>query len=283
MFIYTCGAISDRGDVRKENQDSILFRLGEEKRQEAALFVVADGMGGLSYGAQTSQYITGQFGQWWETQLPLIVQDGMDREEDIQELLEQEIWDINQAILAFNQQMNCRSGSTLSLLFLYKNKYFIENLGDSRVYLVRNKTLCQITQDQSLAAQMIQKHHLSEEEAKRSVPKNKLTMCVGMFAVPKSNYYTGEMCAGDCFLLCSDGFYQPLKTGQMKKVLEEAEFNAVEKAEYLRQFIETGKAADNVSAIVVEVKEGNRDENKYFDFLGSSGRCLGSGHGSAYP
>lgn len=264
MFIYTYGAISDRGDIRKENQDSIFVRLGKVEGQDAALFAVADGMGGLSYGAQTSRYITEQFGQWWEEEFPLILRDKMDREEDIQELLEQEIWEINQVILAFNQRMNCRSGSTLSLLLLYQDQYFIENLGDSRIYLLRDGKLEQITQDQTLVTQMMQKYHISEENVCSLIKKNKLTMCVGMFAVPKSNYYSGELHDGDCFLLCSDGFYQMLKKEQMVKVLGEAAFESEEKAEVLRQLMEVGKASDNVSAIVVDIaaKEKEKEENE---------------------
>lgn len=254
MFIYSFGAISDRGDIRKENQDSVLYLSGKIEGQKAALAVVADGMGGLSYGAQTSRYITTQFERWWQEEFPEIIRDGMDREEDLRELLEQEIWEINQSILAFNHRLNCRSGSTLSLLFLYRNNYYIENIGDSRIYLWRNRQLRQLTQDQSLAAEMVQKGQISEEEAQHCAMKNKLTMCMGMFSVPESNFYIGELMKGDCFLLCSDGFYHPLKREQIEKVIGEKELDAVEKVFYLRSLMEAGKAADNVSAIVVEIR-----------------------------
>lgn len=253
MFTYTYGAASDKGDIRKENQDSILLLTGSIEGTEAVLSVIAGGMGGLSYGAQTSQFIIGQFQRWWNEEFPEIVQEHMDRREDIQELLEQEIWEINQAILAFNHQMHCKSGSTLSLMLLYKNQYFIENIGDSRVYLMRGRRLYQLTEDHSLVARMMRHYQLSEEEAKHSVMRNKLTMCMGMFSVPESNYYTGELEEGDCFLLCSDGLYNPLKRSQIERILGEDEFSAAEKAEYLRRMIEPGGASDNVSAIVIQV------------------------------
>lgn len=253
MFTYTYGAVSDKGDIRAENQDSILYLTGSIQGSEAALSVIADGMGGLSFGAQTSQYITGQFKRWWYEEFPDIVREDMDHKEDIQELLEQEIWDINQAILAFNHQMQSKSGSTLSLLLLHKNQYFIENAGDSRVYLLRGQSLYQLTEDHSLVARMMRHYQLSEEEAKHSVMRNKLTMCIGMFSVPETNYYEGKLEEGDCFLLCSDGLYNHLKTSQIERILGEREFDAVEKAEYLRRMIEPGKASDNVSAIVVQI------------------------------
>lgn len=253
MYTYTCGMVSDKGDVRTENQDSILALWGKAEGRNTALFVVADGMGGLSYGAKISRYITEQFQYWWREEFPAIIRENMDREEDIRELLEQEIWDINQSILAFNNRMSCRSGSTLSLLLLYEDRYYIENIGDSRVYLMRDQSLYQLTQDQSVAARLVRQHRMTEEEAQHSTMKNKLTMCMGMFAIPKSNYYAGKLFAGDCFLICSDGFYHPLKKEQMEKVLREPELNAREKAEYLRHLMEPGAARDNVSAIVAEI------------------------------
>ena len=254
MFSYTSGATTDRGDVRTENQDSILLLSGTIKAQAAALFAVADGMGGLSYGAQVSRYITDQFRRWWNEDFPQLIEAGMEGEDDIRELLEQEIWDINQAVLDFKDRMQCRSGSTLSLLLLYKNRYFIENIGDSRVYLARKGRFLQLTSDQSLAAKMVRDHCMTEEEAYHSRMKNILTMCIGMFPVPQSGYRSGELFQGDCFLLCSDGLYHPLGEAKMESVLMECGRSAQEKADLLRQMVGQGNARDNVSAIVAEIK-----------------------------
>lgn len=253
MFTYACGMTTDRGDIRPENQDSILALSGPVSGQTAGLYIVADGMGGLSHGAQVSSYITEQFARWWQEDFPYMVQEHMDHEEEIRELLEQEIWDINQAVLEFNNRMHCRSGSTLSLLLLYRGQYYIENIGDSRIYLLRNRSLKQMTQDQSLVAKLVRECKMTEEEARHSNMKNKLTMCIGMFPVPRSNYYSGKLQEKDCFLLCSDGFYHPAGQAQMEQVLRMDYVDARLKAEYLRQQIQPGKATDNVSAIIVDV------------------------------
>ena len=254
MYRYTSGAMTDRGDVRAENQDSILLMDGTVCGCSAALYLVADGMGGLSYGAQVSRFITAQFERWWQEDFPQMIQEGMNREEDIRELLEQEIWDINQAVLDFKNRMQCRSGSTLSLLLFYESRYFIENLGDSRVYLVRSGKLKQLTSDQSLAARMIENHRMTEEEAQRFGAKNKLTMCIGMFPVPQSGYTSGKLYPGDCFLLCSDGLHQNLGDDQIEGVLAAPGVTPQEKAKQLRFLIRPGAASDNVSVIVVEAE-----------------------------
>ncbi len=250
---YCCGAMTDRGDIRTENQDSILYLVDVIEGQTAALFAVADGMGGLSYGAQVSRYIIEQFERWWYEDLSQMLRVRKDTDEDIQELLEQEIWDVNQAVRGFNSRMGCRSGSTLSLLLLYKQRYYIENIGDSRVYRWRKRCLRQLTKDQSMVAQMVREHRISQEEAEGSKLKNILTMCIGMFPVPQSEHLTGRVHHGDRFLLCSDGCYHPLEKKQIKGVLGDRKLDAQEKAESLRQMIEPGGASDNVSIIIVEV------------------------------
>lgn len=105
--------------------------------ERCCIFLVADGMGGLSYGSQISAYCTNQFAAWWHEDFSQMIQAGRDSDTDIKELLEQEIWDINTQIYQFKEREGCRCGSTLSALLLYNGKYYIENLGDSRIYRFR--------------------------------------------------------------------------------------------------------------------------------------------------
>lgn len=266
-YSYTYGATTDKGDVRSENQDSILCLINNFDGEAAALFAVADGMGGLSHGSRVSRYIMEQFERWWKEDFMQMVLAGMDREEDIRELLEQEIWDINQSILSFNRSMQCRSGSTLSLILLYKGRYYIENIGDSRVYQMRKGCLVQLTEDQSVVAQLVRERGMTEREARNSCIKHMLTMCVGMFEIPESFFVSGSLTAGDHYCLCSDGLYNSLDQEGLESVLASNVLGAREKAIRLRQMIFPGAATDNVSVIVVGVSEegcrcGSREEWK---------------------
>lgn len=253
MARYNYGAITGRGDWRAENQDSILCRTGKIGKTETGLFLVADGMGGLSWGAQVSSYITERFLSWWQEDFPEMVHAGRISREDIRELLEQEIWDINQEMLRFREKARCRCGSTLSLLLLFNGDYYIENMGDSRVYLLRHGKMKKLTEDQSLAAQMVREGRLTEEQAENYERKNVLTMCIGMFHSPQSYFTTGKLKAGDIFLLCSDGLYNPLKNEQMESILLRREIALSQRAEMLRDAILPGDALDNVSAVLAEI------------------------------
>lgn len=255
MAGFSYWTISDAGDVRAENQDSVLCVSGEVNGRDAALFLVADGMGGLSYGASVSSYIRDQFLRWWKEDFPSMVLAGRTEREDIKELLEQEIWDINQAVLRFKRDNHCRAGSTLSLLFLYGNEYYVENLGDSRIYRLRKGVFEQITEDQSLVAQMVREKRLTKEEAIRSSKKNILTMCIGMFQVPQIFSLQGVREWGEVYLLCSDGLYNAVSEMEIRGVLSHEMLSCRQKAEQLRQLISKGKALDNVSVIVAEEKK----------------------------
>lgn len=247
------GAVSDRGDIRKENQDSMLSLTGEVCGEPAALFAVADGMGGLSYGSQVSNYITGQFNRWWEEDFPQMMRAGRKSRDDINELLEQEIWDINRQIFLFNSRSQNRAGSTLSLLLLFAGEFYIKNIGDSRVYLLREGILRRMTEDQSLVAQLVRERRMTPEEARTSGKKNVLTMCVGMFAVPQSYSNGGTANAGDRFLVCSDGLYNQVNEEGISRILGLPGKSAQERAVLLRQAIRPGTAGDNVTAVVAHV------------------------------
>ena len=249
------GALSDQGDVRTENQDRILALTGMVAGKETGLFVVADGMGGLSYGSAVSAYIIESFSRWWEEDFPEMAQAGKCKKEEIKELLEQEIWDVNQEVFAFCKRENCRSGSTLSVLFIYDGHYYIVNMGDSRIYHFQNGELKRLTEDQSMAAQLVREKKLTEEEAKRSGKNHILTMCIGMVEIPRSFYTEGTLNKGDCFLLCSDGFYNEAEEQEVCNILNQNEIEPQKKAHFLRNLIQPGKAGDNVSEIIVEIME----------------------------
>lgn len=246
------GAVTDRGDRRSENQDSILCLTDRE--QEAGLFIVADGMGGLSRGGQVSRYIAERFALWWKRDFPEMIGNG-EAEEDIREFLEQEIWDINQELLYFRKNEGSRFGSTLSLLLLYQENFYIENMGDSRIYLLRESLFRQLTEDQSLAAQLVREGQLSESEAESFPRKNVLTMCLGMFEIPRSNFISGKLQRGDVFLICSDGLHNQVCPDRMREILGRKELTAQERAKMLRACVPPGMGKDNISAILAEILE----------------------------
>ncbi len=67
------GFLSDPGNRRPDNQDSLIARRGEMDGQEFFLLAVADGMGGMAHGDQASYTAALLLDQWWDAELPLLL------------------------------------------------------------------------------------------------------------------------------------------------------------------------------------------------------------------
>lgn len=247
-----CSAYCGRGDRRRENQDRIFAQWGTVCERSAGLFLVADGCGGIAHGEKISQLIADSFARIWETELPRLLEEAERSQECIVQAITDWTEKINVSAYAFGCGVGERVGSTMTLLMLLDERYYICNAGDSRVYRLGEAGWEQLTEDQSLVADMLRNGELTEAEAERFGHKNVLTMCVGSFEQVRLFFAQGRLKTGDIFLLCSDGLYNALgKSGldnwRPAHVLPES-------ARELRDRIPAGAAADNVSAIVVEFR-----------------------------
>lgn len=241
---------TDVGDLRKKNQDSIFAQVEKIDGQDVGLFIVADGCGGLSSGDQVSRLATSHFSLFWHERIHSVL--GLKIAEErlaVNDLLENSIRDINQMALNFGNQMGSKVGSTLSLLLSIDNRYYVKNLGDSRIYLIRRRRMRQLTQDQSLVADMIRNGKISLEESEKFKRKNVLTMCIGFYDEAKSFSASGKIKSGDLFMLCSDGFYNCVDEHEILSGIKKYGVSD-ELLHRLRKSVPHGKARDNISVIL---------------------------------
>ena len=90
-------------------------------------------------------------------------------------------------------------GTTLSgIYFNGKGKGYVFNVGDSRVYLLRQKQLKQITRDHSLVAEMVENGELTQEEAFNHPQKNMLTRGIGVNKNVDGDVFAAERRYGRC-------------------------------------------------------------------------------------
>ncbi len=242
---------SEQGDSRAENQDSILARSGEIAGRTAGLFVVADGCGGLSYGGSVSRLLTDSFQVIWEEELPKLLYGGRNRQDTILSALRKWMDQINAAAYQFGRQVGEKVGSTATILLTLGRRYYILNVGDSRAYLYRRGVLRQLTEDQSLLADLLRNREITLEQADNFTRKNVLTMCVGGYEKVQCFCTYGKLRRKDIFLLCSDGLYRGLGEEHLGAYLP-AEVEE-ESASRLRGHIAAGGASDNVSALLLEI------------------------------
>ncbi len=248
------GLISDPGNRRSGNQDSLITRRGEIDGQEFFLLAVADGMGGMAQGDQASYTAALLLDQWWDAELPLLLVRQPFSWQELSASLSAVIDYINWTIR--NQTpAGVKSGTTLSLLFLLHGQYLLKQVGDSRIYLFRKKQVLQLTRDQTWCQQEIDQGRLSPEEALTHRMRHVLISALGVQEDYQCQEEQAPVCGGDWFLLCSDGFYNELSVSP-QCLPKGKRTSAQEILDELLLQIKSGNADDNISAILLHVPEG---------------------------
>ncbi|HOM01728.1 MAG TPA: serine/threonine-protein phosphatase [Acetivibrio sp.] len=211
-------------------------------------------MGGLAAGDVASSIIVNEFSLWWEQQLPNIFQ--LDEQDVLTALsyeLDRLIRDINQKIISFGLSINAKVGSTLTMLFIYQDKYIIKHVGDSRIYRI-NSSITKLTEDHSWVAQQVRERKMKEEEAKNHPKRNILTRCLGVVEDVKIFDAFGDIASDDGFLVCSDGFHNYLDEDEIYNSLSSCQKEDADIQKTLGSLLEKVKlrgAADNISAVAV--------------------------------
>ncbi|TWH49086.1 Stp1/IreP family PP2C-type Ser/Thr phosphatase [Sporomusa sp. KB1] len=184
-------AQSDIGMVRKTNEDSYVFL-------PPHLFVVADGMGGHVAGEIASNLGANTIQEYIEKNSPPV---------DWEQSLQAAIVQANTRIYQMSQaKSECQGmGTTVTAAYLDNEEIYWGHVGDSRLYLIRENKLHQITNDHSLVWELMQNGSITSEEAQTHPHRNILTRAVGTsdtLAVDSGKFLWQP---GDNLLLCTDG------------------------------------------------------------------------------
>jgi protein phosphatase len=196
-------AISDKGKVREENQDSF------SADPDMALFLVSDGIGGQQAGTLASRIVT--------EVLPAMLKQGLRERKRyspkaIMSMLKQSIVELSRhmRIESANQTGFRGMGATLVMALIIENRVFIANMGDSRAYLFRKRKLTQLSEDHSVVATLLRTGEIKSEEVKHHPARGQLTRSMGMEADVYPYVQSKCLKEKDRLLLCSDGL-----TGQL--------------------------------------------------------------------
>lgn len=227
---------TDVGHRRETNQDDFFA--------EYPLFVVADGMGGHAGGEIASQSTV--------KRLQAIVQAGTVERDAIESALQLAVEDI----ASHPETTDEGTGTTLTGIFLEfadgEPHWVSLNIGDSRVYLLRDDQLVQITTDHSVVQELIASGKLSPEEAEGHPYSNVITRAVGASELTAPDYLAFDIRAGDRFVICSDGLTKELTDYGIQHFLREHRDPAAAVQAMLSAALENG-GRDNVTLIVLQI------------------------------
>ena len=200
---FSTFGLTDTGMVRDHNEDALLLDEG------LGLFAVADGMGGHQGGEIASRMAIE------------ILKDGVSRvlaggalvgamDRNVSSAANILLSSIRLANLAIFEAAGSNPvwrgmGTTIVALLVSEGRAAIAHVGDSRLYLLRNKKIHQITDDHSMVADQLRKGLISKEEARCSTRKNIITRALGQSADVAIDLHEISLQDGDRLLLCSDG------------------------------------------------------------------------------
>jgi serine/threonine protein phosphatase PrpC len=224
--------------VRTSNEDSCIANIKNK------IFLVADGMGGHAAGEIASQIAASTVDE---------IVSGRQPESNMGELLQ---FAVQQANLRVYETQKLKPeyrgmGSTLTVLSFMEDRYYLAQVGDSRAYLFRNRTLNQLTRDHSVVWPLFESGILTKDDISRHPQKNLITRSIGTHPEVEIDLISDAFRDGDIFLLCSDGLTDVLSDSDILNVMAGADRNPQYLSEMLVHAANSGGGPDNVTAIVV--------------------------------
>jgi PPM family protein phosphatase len=238
------GAATDTGQ-RSENQDSFLVR--------PPVFAVADGMGGHAAGRQASVVAVERLTRTADgasEDAPLTV-DGL--REEIRGADD----DIRRAASSLGDARGM--GTTVAGVALVEDAdrgpcWAVFHVGDSRVYRLDSDGLVQLSTDHSVVQELVDMGMISAAAAAVHPQRHLVTRALGVGPQAEADVALLPVEPGQRFLVCSDGLSGELEDGEIARLLGEAPDAQAAAGTLVRTAVDRG-ASDNVTAVVVEVRE----------------------------
>ncbi len=256
---------SDIGKVRSANQDSyIIGRLCEN----ASLCVVCDGMGGARSGNVASECAAAIFADKVKKYAAPHISDGIMEldSDDACVILDDAAHDANSAVYKKSQSSIVYKGmgTTLVAALICGDVAYVINVGDSRLYLISDNTITQITHDHSYVQHLIDSGTLTVEDARTHPYRNRITRAVGVASDLEADIYSVDLSSLDCcyLLLCSDGLSGQLLPEDIYAIITAETEGDDELSEKTEKLIDAANAAggpDNITALLIKCANVTED------------------------
>lgn len=235
-------SMTDVGIRRESNQD-YMYTSETAVGNLPNLFLLADGMGGHAAGDYASRFTV-------EKVVELV---GKSTFTEPVAILKQAISEANALLLAEADKDVSRQGmgTTLVTATIIDNRMYVSNVGDSRLYLVSDDKMIQVTRDHSLVEEMVRLGEMDKEDAKVHPDKNIITRAVGVLPEVSADFFEVELEPGDMILMCSDGLTNMVRDEEIRQIIL-GQRDIVEKAEKLVETANKNGGRDNITVVLIE-------------------------------
>lgn len=248
---FNCYVCSKKGNFRENNEDNLYVngtylevnhtdRSFEYKckTESAAVFGVFDGLGGEEKGEEAS----------------FRAAEALDKAENMEDYFNI----ANNSVCSIEKSDKSKQiGSTAAIVSISREGFIAANIGDSRIYYIRDNNISMLSVDHTMVETMIASGVITREDAEKNPYKNCLTQCLGMSEEEMIiTPYISKMYdykKGDIFVICSDGLSGVLSAEEILKIIRENE-SSVNIAEILTDKAYENGTRDNTTVIVIYVK-----------------------------
>jgi len=237
---------SEIGMCRTKNEDAIF--ISDDNFPFKDLFIVADGMGGYNAGevasASAIQAFLGYVKKEW---------DITEKKAEVLDFLVEGVSVSNHAVYHKSKESEefAEMGTTFVVATIQEHKLFVAYVGDSRVYVLREDELRQITTDHSYVMELVKMGNITMEEAAVHPQRNIITRAVGTKKTVEADTSIEDLQDGDMILMCSDGLSTMLTDTEMKDILKKgADLEA--RAQELVDCANKKGGHDNISLVLIE-------------------------------
>ncbi|MBK8169121.1 MAG: serine/threonine-protein phosphatase [Sandaracinaceae bacterium] len=244
--------VTDIGRRRVSNEDAYFVD------DELGLYAVADGMGGHKAGEVASQEAIDTLHGMVKRGEDILHQiaAGNTSEELLRKatrLLESAVQAATYMVFSISQVDPNQQGmgTTLSALLVCGKIGITAQVGDSRVYLVREGVCSQLTEDHTLIAWQMKQGIITAEQAAHSPHKNVITRAVGSREYVQVDTAVLLIQPGDAFLLCSDGLHGYVR--DESEIPPMIELGTEQAARSLVDMANERGGRDNITAVVIQI------------------------------
>jgi protein phosphatase len=205
---------TDTGLVRSHNEDAVAWVTSHDDdaaTNRGSLALVADGMGGHAAGEVASALAADVVRRLY-----------YDLDGPIPQVLANAFAAANRAIIEYAQEHpECRGmGTTCTVLAFRDQQVWLAHIGDSRAYLLRDRHLTQLSEDQTLVAKLVSEGTITQAEADQSPMHNVILQALGTTAniKPMIGAKGLPLQSGDVLILCSDGVSNMVPDGKIAEL-----------------------------------------------------------------
>ena len=240
------GCLTDRGRRRPTNEDAV--KVISDKN----FFMLADGVGGNKSGEIASQSALDALEKFITHNPP----EWLEGKDEVFRYFRAAVNYVNQFIIKLSEAKPQYSGmaTTLSFAYISGNNMYVANVGDSRVYVLHNGVIQQITDDHTYVNDLVKMGAITKEEASTHARKNVITRAIGANANNEPDCFCVPISGLDRILLCSDGLYDELDDRTIQARMMRFDDMMICAEDLVAMANEHG-GSDNISVICINMVE----------------------------